>query len=162
MKKINYLFVLLLTVLSCETKEATQFSNEALNDTFTDLTGNEIVLKDILEANKGKTVVLEVWASWCSDCIRGMPKLKALQNEYENVSYVFLSLDRSHGDWKRGIEKYNVVGQHYFMESGREGPFGAFAGLDWIPRYMVIGENGEIKLFESIEADDKNIAKALK
>ncbi|MBU3822918.1 TlpA family protein disulfide reductase [Flavobacteriaceae bacterium XHP0103] len=162
MKKINYLFVLLLAVLSCETKEATQFSTEALNDTFTDLKGNEIALSDILEANKGKTIVLEVWASWCSDCIKGMPKLKALQNEYKDAAYVFLSLDRNHGAWKRGIEKYNVIGQHYFMESGREGAFGAFADLNWIPRYMVIGENGEIKLFEAIEADDNNIAKALK
>lgn len=162
MKKITYFFVLLITVLSCQTKEATQFSSEALNDSFTDLNGNEIALRDILEANKGKKVVLEVWASWCSDCIKGMPKLKTLQNEYKEVAYVFLSLDRNHGAWKRGIEKYNVVGQHYFMESGREGPFGDFADLNWIPRYMVIGENGGIKLFEAIEADDKNIAKVLK
>src|SRR5690606_41908482 len=50
---------ILLTVLSCETKEATQFTETALNDTFTDLSGNTVVFKDILERNKGKTMVLE-------------------------------------------------------------------------------------------------------
>jgi len=163
MKRTIHIFlILMLTVVSCETKDVTQFTDEALNDSFTDLSGNTVTFKDILERNKGKTMVLEVWASWCSDCIKGMPKLKKLQEDYKNVVYVFLSLDRNHGAWKRGIEKYNVVGQHYFMESGREGAFGSFADLNWIPRYMVIDENGQIKLFEAIEADDKNIAEVLK
>lgn len=161
MKRIGCLLLLLIT-LSCETKEPLQFPEKALNDTFIDLNGNKIIFKDILETNKGKTIVLEVWASWCSDCIKGMPKLKALQNKHKEAAYVFLSLDRSHDAWNRGIEKYKVVGQHYFMESGREGDFGSFADLDWIPRYMVIDENGKIKLFEAIEADDKNISEALK
>ena len=38
----------------------------------------------------------EYWFSnWCKDCIVGMPKLKELQSEYNDVDYVFLSLDKS-------------------------------------------------------------------
>lgn len=162
MKKVIYLLVLAISFFSCKTETPKAFSEKALNDAFITLKGDSISFKDILEAHKGKTIVIDVWASWCSDCIKGMPKLKALQNKHKEAVYVFLSLDRSHDAWKRGIEKYEVVGQHYFMESGREGPFGSFADLNWIPRYMVVDKYGKIKLFEAIEADDKNISEALK
>ncbi|MFD0991360.1 TlpA family protein disulfide reductase [Mariniflexile jejuense] len=161
--KIKYIEILFLGILSCKAQDApTQFSKAALNDTFVTLEGKPITFKAILEANKGKTIVIDVWASWCKDCIGGMPKVKALQNKFPNATYVFLSLDKTQDAWKRGIEKYNVNGQNYFMESGWKGPFGEFIQLDWIPRYMVVDENGEIKLFKAIEADDKNIKNILK
>ncbi|WP_326282788.1 TlpA family protein disulfide reductase [Tamlana sp. 2201CG12-4] len=159
---MNYLLVLLISVLSCNTETPTKFSEEALNDTFISLEGNTIAFKDILEQHKGKSIVIDVWASWCGDCIKGMPKVKALQKEYPEASYIFLSLDRKQGAWKRGIKKYDVQGEHYYMKSGWEGPLGKFIDLDWIPRYMVVGPEGGIKLFKAIEADDNQVTKALK
>ena len=162
MKKINYILIFVLSVLSCKAQETpTKFSEAALNDTFITLEGNSISFKEILEANQGKTILVDVWASWCKDCIGGMPKVKNLQKAHKNVTYVFLSLDKTQEAWKKGIEKYNVQGQHYFMQSGWKGPFGEFIQLDWIPRYMVIGQNGKIKLFKAIEADDRKIKKIL-
>jgi thiol-disulfide isomerase/thioredoxin len=40
-------------------------------------TENEpIAFSEILKKYEGKTIVIDVWASWCSDCIKGMPKVK--------------------------------------------------------------------------------------
>jgi thiol-disulfide isomerase/thioredoxin len=158
MKKIKYLLLFLLGFASCKSQEPpTQFSEAALNDSFINIDGNSTPFKDILDANKGKTIVIDIWASWCSDCIKGMPKVKELQQGFTNVTYIFLSLDKTQEAWKKGIEKYDVNGQHYFMQSGWKGPFGEFVQLDWIPRYMVIDQEGKIKLFKAIKADDKNI-----
>lgn len=161
--KIKYMVILFLSVLSCKAQEETPttFSEAALNDTFVTLEGTSTTFKAILEANKGKTIVVDVWASWCSDCIKGMPKVKALQKANPNATYIFLSLDKTQDAWKKGIKKYKVNGQNYFMQSGWKGSFGEFIKLDWIPRYMVIDENGNIKLFKAIEADDKNIKSIL-
>ncbi|WP_372756255.1 TlpA family protein disulfide reductase [Mariniflexile sp.] len=162
MSKLKYIIILFLSALSCKAQETpTTFSEAALNDTFVTLEGNSLTFQSILDTNKGKKIVIDVWASWCSDCIKGMPKVKSLQKEYPNATYVFLSLDKTQDAWKRGIEKYEVNGQHYFMESGWKGPFGEFIKLDWIPRYLVVDENGSIKLFKAIEADDKNIKNIL-
>ncbi len=159
--KLKYLLLVCLAFFSCEGQEPTAFSEEALNDTFINLEGQEVAFKDILEANKGKTIVIEVWASWCSDCLKGMPKVKALQKEHQDVVYIFLSLDKSQEAWKRGIEKYDVKGNHYFMQSGWKGDFGSFINLKWIPRYMVIDKEGNIKVFRTTEADDKKIKDVL-
>ncbi|MDO6758729.1 TlpA disulfide reductase family protein [Tamlana sp. 2_MG-2023] len=157
MKKIVYLLVILLSFTSCNAQTPTKFTQAALNDTFLSLEGKSVALKDILKAHQGKDVVIDIWASWCSDCIKGMPKVKALQEKHPDVAYVFLSLDRKLDAWKNGIKKYKVEGEHYYLENGKKSAFGDFVNIDWIPRYMVVDAEGNIKLFKAVEADDKNI-----
>jgi thiol-disulfide isomerase/thioredoxin len=162
MKKLIYVFILAISFYSCKGPNPTTFSEEALNDTFITLKGDSIQFRDILEEHKGKTLVLDVWASWCSDCIKGMPKVKVLQGNFKDATYIFLSLDKSQESWKKGIQKYNVLGKHYFMQSDWKGPFGSFIELDWIPRYMVVDPEGNIKVFKAVEADDNKLIEALK
>ncbi|WP_100612462.1 TlpA family protein disulfide reductase [Confluentibacter lentus] len=162
MKKITYIFILAISFFSCKTETPKTFSDEALNDTFITLDGDSMPFKDVLEAHKGKTIVIDIWASWCSDCIKGMPKVKVLQSNFKDATYIFLSLDKSQEAWKKGIKKYDVQGVHYFMQSGWKGPFGTFVELDWIPRYMIVDPDGTIKAFKAIEADDNKLIEALK
>lgn len=154
--------MLLISFFSCNINTPTQFSKEALNDTFISLEGDEITFKNILEKHKGKTIIIDIWASWCSDCIAGMPKVKALQTKFKDVSYVFFSLDRDEASWKRGIKKYNIAGDHYYMQHGEDGPFADFVNIGWIPRYMVINKDSEIVVFDVIESDDENLIEAIK
>jgi thiol-disulfide isomerase/thioredoxin len=162
MKKIICILILAISFFSCKTETPKAFSEEALNDTFITIKGDSIQFKDILESHKGKTIVIDVWASWCSDCIKGMPKLKVLQGNFKDAKYIFLSLDKSLESWKKGIKKYDVQGEHYFMQSDWKGPFGNFVELDWIPRYMIVNPEGKIKVFKAIEADDNKLIEALK
>ena len=158
---MNIYLILLLTIFSCNKEIPAQFSEEALNDSFVTLIGETILFKDILKKHEGKTIMIDVWASWCKDCIKGMPKVKKIQDKFPDVEYVFLSLDRNMASWKKGIEKHQVKGNHYFMQSGWNGPFGEFLNLDWIPRYMVINKQGNIKLYKAKKATDKNLINAL-
>ncbi|MEP3836264.1 MAG: TlpA disulfide reductase family protein [Algibacter sp.] len=162
MKKIIYTLTLCLALFSCNPQEPTQFSEAALNDSFISLDGTSTALKNILEAHKGKNIVIDIWASWCSDCIKGMPKVKALQEQFPNAAYVFLSLDRGEEAWKRGIKKYNVEGDHYYLPNAKDCDFANFVNISWIPRYMLINKAGEIVVFNVIEANDNKLIEALK
>lgn len=159
MKYLMVFFALLM--FACQTKNETQFSNKALHDTFISLQGKELTFKEIINQYKGKKVLIDVWASWCRDCIKGMPKVVGLQNNQKDVVYLFLSLDKSAEEWKAGIQKYNVQGEHFFMQSGWKGDFGSFLDLDWIPRYVVVDEQGKIALFKAVQADDARVLEAL-
>lgn len=161
MNKLKYILILFISFLSCK-NDPKEFSAEALNDTFLNLEGNPVTFKSILEAHKGKAIVIDIWASWCSDCIQGMPKVKALQSQFKDVAYVFLSLDRGEDAWKRGIKKYGVVGEHYYFPNAKDCDFADFANISWIPRYMVVNKAGEIVVFDVIEADDDKLIEALK
>jgi len=153
---------ILVVFTACTFETPTEFSDKALKDTFLTLENQPIIFKDLLNTYKGKKVLIDVWASWCKDCIVTLPQLKELQKQFPDVVYVFLSLDKSTLSWKKGIKKYNLVGEHYYMKSGWDGDFGEFLNLNWIPRYMVVNENGFVDLFKSTKISDTRIVNALK
>jgi thiol-disulfide isomerase/thioredoxin len=118
--------------------------------------------KSILEKHEGNTVFIDVWASWCKDCLKGLPGVKELQANNPEVDFVYLSLDKSQVAWKKGIDRLQIKGEHYFMQSGWKGAMGTFLDLDWIPRYMIIDKQGRIKVFKAIETTDITLLNNLK
>lgn len=162
MKKIAMLMVLMIGMTSCAQKN--EFSKNALKGKLTDINGSEVKFKDVLKQYKGKTVVMEVWASWCGDCVGAMPKVKELQANNPDVVYLFVSMDKSFDKWKAGIEKHELKGEHYWVNDvqGMKGSFGKSIDLDWIPRYIVINKTGRIELYRAIETEFDKIDKTLK
>ncbi|WP_298903773.1 TlpA disulfide reductase family protein [uncultured Psychroserpens sp.] len=163
MKQLLIIFCLGIFFINCEAQpDPTNFSNEALKDTFITIEGKSLTLESILNTYKGQTILIDVWASWCRDCIVGLPDLKALQKEHSDVVYLFLSMDKTQKSWKNGIDKYKIDGAHYFMPSGWDSAFSEFVDLDWIPRYMIIDKDGHIKLFRAVKISDPKIKEHLK
>ena len=161
MKKILLVFVIIFT--SCNIEKPTEFTDLALNDSVYDLNNAQFSIKEVLAKYKGKKVLIDVWASWCGDCIKGLPSVKNLQKEYKEVVFLFLSVDKSKTAWKRGIDRFKIKGEHYNLPKGmKDGAFVDFINLGWIPRYMVIDENGKIILFKATRASDSLIEIALK
>lgn len=71
----------------------TKKTPEALPDiTFNDGTGKELKLSDF----KGRTILLNLWATWCAPCREEMPALNRLQQDLGSDAFevVALSLDR--------------------------------------------------------------------
>lgn len=160
MKKI---FLLLIIVFVSCSEDPKEFSEEANLEMLIGLDDSKITLREVLHQQKGKKIFIDVWASWCKDCVAGFPKVKELQKEFPDVVFLYLSVDISNPSWKRAIEKYNLVGEHYNLPKGmNEGDFVDFINLNWISRYMVIDEKGQIQLFKATDPSDKKIIKALK
>ncbi|RSC95983.1 TlpA family protein disulfide reductase [Tenacibaculum singaporense] len=161
MKRILIAVFIGISMLGCSKENPSEFSKQALEDVFISLEGNEVSFNKILEKHKGKKILIDIWASWCPDCLKSIPEVQSIQKEYKEAAYVFLSLDRNKRDWKNGIERLNIKGDHYFMQSGWEGNFGKFLGLNWIPRFLVIDENGKIIVFDATKATDNLIRQSL-
>ena len=169
MKKIIVLLALaVVTIVSfAYTKDQTgekteELSAEALASKLKDVSGKEISFKDIISKHKGKTIVIEAWASWCGDCIKNMPKLKELQMSNPNAAFVFLSADKTSEAWLNGIKKHQLDGDHYLMDGGMKGSFGKSINLDWIPRYIIIDKKGKVALYKAIETDHEKVDMLLK
>ncbi len=139
----------------------TKFSSVTLNKEFDDMQGNKISFQNILNNHKGSPIVIDVWASWCPDCIKGFPELKKLQEKYPTTSYVFLSLDKTKDKWKEAIKKYDLNGDHYYLNEKMKDEFGTSIQLDWIPRYIVVDSQGNIALKKAIVANDTLLLKTL-
>ena len=162
MKKIiTFLFGAFLTI-SCSNAQKKEFTKETLSKTLVTTDESEISFSEILNKQKGKVTVIEIWASWCSDCVKAMPKVKAMQTDNPDVDYVFISMDKAYDKWINGIEKHELKGSHYWVTDGMKGEFGKSIDVDWIPRYIIIDKNGAIVTYRAIETDFDQINATLK
>ncbi len=159
--------LLMTSFLLCFSQEVpkvlkTKFSKEALAQKVTDVNGKTVTLSKILKDHKGKILVLDLWASWCRDCLNAMPKAKELEANNPKVDFVFLSLDRNFDAWKKGIEKHEMQNkENYWFSEGWKNAFNNYIDLNWIPRYMVINQKGGIAKYYAILPEDPEIQKTI-
>ena len=160
-KKIG--LIILVFFVSCNFEKPTAFSEKAFQEKIYNLDDMPFTFREVMTSYKGKKVFIDVWASWCRDCLEGIPKVKELQKEFPEVVFLFLSVDERVDSWKRGVHRMDIKGAHYNLPKGmKAGDFVDFLNLSWIPRYLVVDEKGNILLFKATNASDKNIRSALK
>jgi thiol-disulfide isomerase/thioredoxin len=152
MKKTICAVLLAIGLVSC-TAQKENISPEALSEKLLSVTLEPTELKKILKKHEGKPILIEVWASWCGDCVKAMPLLKETQAKFPDVAYVFVSMDKTPEKWKEGITKHSLVGDHYFAPDGMKGSFGKAINVDWIPRYMILEKKGKVVVYRAIEKD---------
>jgi thiol-disulfide isomerase/thioredoxin len=153
MKKLFALVIAFATFSCTSNAQKTSFSDVALSETLLATDGSQVAFKDIIKKQKGKTTVIEVWASWCGDCVKAMPKVKELQAHHPEVAYTFISMDKTSDKWLAGIEKHQLKGYHYMANDQMKGVFGQAIDLNWIPRYIILDKTGKIVLYRAIETD---------
>lgn len=137
MKKINTLFLILILSFS--------FSLQAETIKSFELPVFEQGKKFKIEEARGKTVVLNFFASWCISCIQEMPELNALKGSHPEALFVAINA----GDTPVQIKK--LLRKHKFdflilEDSTKE--VSKLLGVNELPRTMIISPKGEI-LFNS-------------
>lgn len=113
------------------------------------LTTNKTVkdLATLLPQFKGKLVFLDFWASWCSPCRGEMPSEAKLINLYkgEKIVFLYISIDKSIDDWEKACKEENFNKSNSFLLlNSDKAPFVEKYKINTIPRYLLVGKNGEI------------------
>ena len=107
--------------------------------------GREFSLKDL----RGKTVVLNIWATWCAPCIKEMPSLDRLQalRGGEGFEVVTISIDRT----KYEPAKFFTDNQIENLSPWHDGSYGIPGNLQLrgYPTTVIYNPNGrEVALLE--------------
>lgn len=112
--------------------------------TMQDMQGNEKKLSDY--AGKGTYLVVDFWASWCGPCVRAMPELIAIYNEYnpKGVDFLGVSLDRELKAWKEGSEKSNIPWAQISDLQAWQSQAATVYGVNSIPHLMLLAPDGTI------------------
>ena len=98
---------------------------------------------------KGKTGVLDFWASWCPDCRKDAPEVVRMYEAYRQygVEFVGISMDTDVEAWKKAIDKFGIkYPQVSELKKFKETDIAKAYGVNWIPSMVVIGEDGKVKL----------------
>ncbi|MBL4642428.1 MAG: TlpA family protein disulfide reductase [Flavobacteriaceae bacterium] len=101
-----------------------------------------------LEDLKGKYVYIDIWATWCSPCIREFPFLKKLEKDYrnKNITFVSISIDKAkdYDKWVQLVQDEALEGVQLFADNAYESKFIKEYVIDGIPRFILIDPEGKI------------------
>ena len=98
---------------------------------------------------KGKTVVLDFWASWCPDCRKDAPEVVRMYEAYKQygIEFIGISMDTDVEAWKSAIEKYGITyPQVSELKKFKDTDISKAYGVKWIPSMVVVGPDGQVKL----------------
>lgn len=110
-----------------------------------------------LSAMRGRVVIVNFWASWCSPCRRELPKLDALHREWrsQGASVLAVSID----DDARNAGRFVRSGR-LSMPIACDGPQGLARQLNLrhVPATIVLDRDGRIA-WSTGRSDDAELAK---
>ena len=166
MKKSGILPALLFAAVSFAQQAPevlkTTFPPEALKQRITSADAEKLPVGDIIKKHKGHVLVIDFWASWCKDCVLALPGTKELKEKYPGLTFVYFSLDRNEQQWKSGLEKYGLASEeNYWFDEGWKNSFNNAIDLNWVPRFILVDQKGEIAKYYSISPDDPELRQTI-
>ncbi len=108
----------------------------------------------------GKYVLLDFWASWCGPCLKEIPELVELYNQYKDKGFeiVGISLDNDEASWKGAIERNKMNWPHMSDLKGWASEGALAYGVNSIPVAMLFDPSGTII---AIDVQAKDLGKTL-
>ncbi len=120
---------------------------EAPGFTLKDLDGNNISLADF----RGKTVVLDFWATWCAPCKASFPAMNKFMKRHPEIVFLFIATQEKQEGALERVKKYIAEKQypfHVLMDEPSENNPQLFKALSaykpqGIPAKVIIDSKGK-------------------
>jgi peroxiredoxin len=104
-----------------------------------DLNGQPLELANY----RGKVVLLDFWATWCTPCRGEIPQFVALQDQYREQGLQVIGISMDDGP-KPVREFYQQFKMNYPVVLGNEKIVEAYGGVLGLPVMFLIGRDGQV------------------
>lgn len=100
-----------------------------------------------LATYRGKYVLLDFWGHWCGPCVRAMPKVNALHQQYaDKLTIIGIAMeDLSDAPlWKKAIRQHQVPGLQLSELQADKGPVITSYNINAYPTYLLLDPQGKL------------------
>lgn len=107
-------------------------------------TSEDKLFETILAEHKGKTIVVDFWATWCGPCLGAMKQIKPLKEEMkdEDVVFVYLTGETSPtGTWNKMVP--DIHGHHYRVNDAQWQYWYENLKIEGVPTFMIFNKDGK-------------------
>ena len=160
MKKTTSLLLLSFILCSFSVKEEKlaphKNGDKAPNFTFYDIEKEKVELSDF----KGKFIFMDVWGLYCGPCIKAIPKLNEVREEFkdENIEFICVCWEilENFDVWEERLTKYKTEGKQYLLKDkdyfyGFRKSFITYS----IPAYIIIDPKGNFVNIDAPKPSDE-------
>ena len=134
----------------------------APNFDFENYSGSKTKLTDL----KGKYVYIDIWATWCAPCIKEIPYLKKLEEEFSNskIEFVSVSVDdqRFYDTWREMVKNKELGGIQLIADSGWNSDIIGNYGIQGLPHFILIDDKGKIVSAKAEQPSNPNLKAKLR
>lgn len=103
-----------------------------------------------------KYYLLQFWASWCVPCIKELPEIKKIRDEYSSrgLNLISISIDIDSSKWRTAVEKHKMDWENFNdLEVSKK------YGITSIPELYLVSPDGTIIYNSSQQKDNNNLEK---
>ncbi|TDN38903.1 AhpC/TSA family protein [Hymenobacter sp. UV11] len=100
-----------------------------------------------LATYRGKYVLLDFWGHWCSPCVRAMPQVNALHQQYaDKLTIIGVAMESASSAplWKKAIRQHHVPGLQLSDLQEAKGPVITGYNINAFPTYMLLDPQGKL------------------
>ncbi len=140
-----------------------KLGRESFNLDLTDTKGEILRIADL----KGKVVMLDFWATWCSTCIEYMPEIKKVYDEYHHKGFevVPVSIDKENNksqvlkiEERLGLSwQISIIGD-LPLNAGIWKKYGFLS----VPQLILLDKNGKLILNNGILRNPSGLSEQVK
>ena len=109
--------------------------------TLMDINGKPLALSSL----RGKWVIIDFWGSWCSWCIKGMPKMKEYYAKYQDkLEILGVDCNDTVEKWKNAVAKYEIPWLHVYWDKDDENCDNVLElyGVQGFPTKVIVNPDG--------------------
>ena len=124
---------------------------------YPDINGKEISLESL----RGKYVLIDVWATWCTPCRDEIPHLKEMEMKFhgKNIVFVSISCDKDKGAWEKMVKEKEMTGIQ--LHAGMDMDLINSYKIEFIPRFILVDPEGKVVNVEMPKPSNPEMKKTL-
>lgn len=126
---------------------------------FTAVDGSPVDLATL----KGKVVLIDFWATWCSPCVAEVPNIKAAYEKLHDKGFeiVGISFDEEAAKLQAFTKAQNMPWPEYCDGKGWKNDFSVKYGIRSIPTMWLVDKEGKLSDVEAREHLESKVEKLL-
>jgi len=123
-------------------------SRSAFDENVLTASGRSVKWGDILAGNKGKVILVDFWARYCSPCVHEIPFSQSLEKQLsdKDITFIYVSFDASATTWKAGMDELNFKDRQnsFLIPLPSRSDINKYYNTREIPKYIIYDKHGKL------------------